>query len=698
MPYLLFLLFCTFAVNLALAVFVFFKNPKKSRNVVFALFGIGTAGWNLSLYFALSGFDPLIWWGRLPFSFGALMAASLLWFVHDFPSRTKHFKFWSVLSLVSGVIFFTLPLTPWMLRSVDVSQGYITGDLNPSVYPLWVLFFLISLTYSLIRSWISLRREKGLQKSQGLAVVMGLTMFWVPVLVTNTILPLIGLFQWNSLGPVFTIFFLAFVAHAILRYRFLEIRWVFKRTLDIVFLWLIAFGIIFTFQVSFERSGQITLVQLLSALTIAFIYLPVSRYILSLTAKLAARGTYETDSALDAIDEISRSVDELETLQRQIAGLFTSFFGYQKVYILTCSSRDQRAVSAHRAGYKDSVATVTPDVLRFVKKTNAELIEASEIGWQLENDQVKDGAGMYRKLHVLLEEHDVDTVVPFVVGKWHVGFALLGDKKDAKLLTNRDVEMVHRIQASISPAMANAARLEDMRQLYDELKEADKIKGEFIDVVSHQFRTPLTAIMWDVELAMDLKPKPAAVRDGLLNIKQRANFLRTVLYQMFDLLELENNKMQFENEPIELDPILQEVTDRNKSYCKEHDICVDLDLTPTKVMADRRHLISALEAIVENACDYSGQGKAVKVITEIDKDKNEAVIYVQDTGIGMNKATLKNLFKKFYRGKDAKKMSPNGTGIALYLAKESLRRMHGSITVDSAPGKGTLFTLRIPRP
>jgi len=100
MSYLLFLLFCTFAINLALAVFVFVKNPKQSKNVVFALFGIGTAGWNLSLYLTLSGFEPQIIWARLPFSFGALMAAALLWFVHDFPNRTKHFKFWSRLSVV----------------------------------------------------------------------------------------------------------------------------------------------------------------------------------------------------------------------------------------------------------------------------------------------------------------------------------------------------------------------------------------------------------------------------------------------------------------------------------------------------------------------------------------------------------------------------------------------------------------------
>jgi len=287
-------------------------------------------------------------------------------------------------------------------------------------------------------------------------------------------------------------------------------------------------------------------------------------------------------------------------------------------------------------------------------------------------------------------------VIPFVIGSTQVALLLVGDKRDAKLLTKRDLFLVRSIQGSLAPALANAARFERMQVLYKELQEADKIKSEFIEVVSHQFRTPLTAILWDAELSIDQNPKPAAVRESLTDIKQRANFIRTVLLQMFDLLELQNKKMRFQSEPIALDTFTQELIDKNAKLCKEKGISFEMDLNSASAKADPSHLSSVFERILENACSYSHSKGKVTITTGADKKSGEAFIKIEDQGIGMSGAMVKNIFKKFYRGTDAKKEKPDGTGLSLYLANEVTRLMKGSIFVESKEGKGSTFTIRLP--
>jgi|GEM_PF-5830082 len=699
MSYLFLLLLCTFAINLSLAVFVLARNSKKTRNIVFAVFAMGTAGWNLTLYLTLAGFEPQIVWARLPFSFASILGAALLWFVHDFPNRTKHFRFWSRLAVVYGIVFFVLPLTPWMLRTVDISQGYVTGDLNPFVYSYWLGSFIFVLIYSLFRSWIGLRKELGLKRNQAFAVVMGLTMFLLPVLFTNVVLPFLGHFEWNALGPVFTIFFIAFVAHAILKYRFLEIRWVVKRTLDIVFLWMVAFALIYGFNIALLQSTEITLVQLLSSLAIAFVYIPASRIILSLSAKLAMRGTYNLTRAQEQISLISRSVDDLDKLQKEVTSLFRKFLGYRKVAIATFSlGKDQEIIASYKRGYTardiedDHVA-----ILRMLVKLGRNTMERAEIDWLLRNEQAHKDVATYRKLFSLLEAHDIDVVIPFTIGKTQVALALVSDKRDAKLLTKRDLFLIRLIQGSLAPALANAARYERMQSLYKELQEADSVKGEFIDVVSHQFRTPLTAILWDAELSLDQKPKPVAVRDSLLDITQRANFIRTVLLQMFDLLELQSNKMRVVSQSVALPDIVHEVLNKDAQVCKTRDISMVLNLQPVSVKADPRHLTSVIERLIENACVYSQVGGEVMIETGSNEKTGEAMLTITDHGIGMSRATLKQVFKKFYRGTEAKKEKPNGTGLSLFLSNEILRLMQGRITVDSKLGKGSAFTIHLPK-
>ncbi|MBU1032578.1 hypothetical protein KJ937_01460, partial [Patescibacteria group bacterium] len=208
MLYLLVLQFVTFVLNTSIGAFILAKNPKKNVNQAFALFALATGGWNLSIFLTLADIGPGLLWGRLAFSFGAVMAAGLLWFVHIFPEPVKRWKLWTAISWICAVGFFALAASPFMIETVQIAGdgiSYITGEFIPQTYMLWTLFFLGSLTYVIFRSWYKTIKSRGLIRRQMLSVTTSVTLFWVLALATNLLLPIFANdFRWNNLGPIFT--------------------------------------------------------------------------------------------------------------------------------------------------------------------------------------------------------------------------------------------------------------------------------------------------------------------------------------------------------------------------------------------------------------------------------------------------------------------------------------------------------------
>ncbi len=689
----------TFLANLALGFSVLLKNPKSKEGRAFALVAFATAGWIVSLYLMIfSQLDTLLI-GRITFVFGSSMLAALLWFVSEFPERNKRSALIRRLALVLGMFFFFLSLSPYMILSAEirVSEGfaYIWGDFG-KIYLAWFLFYIFTVGYTFVHAWLRVRKTSGIKRRQYRALALGLTLFYVPMVVTQIVLPAIGQFQWNSLGPVFSIFAVIFIAQSMLSYRVFNFRWVFKWGLIIpatvsTVVGFIAFGAFLLAPVISPTYSS-----LITAIILTIIYKPLFRFVDVFASRIVGRGSYVFDHAVLEISRLSREHLDLQKLHSRLGKHLNQFFHLERYAVFTFVPNETNIIGAHIRGFGKGLEAVVPDFVKASSEYDMGIVERDELIWRIKYQADPSHIKRDKRMSELLTRWKVDMVVPLTIKKRLVGLLLLGPKTSKEPHGNEDRRLIEVIAGMVTPTFANAARFEAMKLLYEQLQEADKIKGEFIDVVSHQFRTPLTSIMWDVELALDAKPRPVSVRNGLANIHQRANFLRTVLYQMFDLLELENNKMQFMDEVVDLSPLIEEVSSRNKSYCKENDVCVETDLVPMKVRADKRHLFSAVEAIVENACDYSKRGETVTVKTELDHENEMAVIYVRDKGISMDKTTMKHMFKKFYRGKAAKKMSPNGTGIALFLAQEFLRRMNGSISVVSKVGKGTEFTLKIP--
>ncbi len=693
------LLGLTFVVNSVFAFWILAKNPKRQANIAFAVFALGTAGWNLSLFLLLAHLtgSTTLFWGRIAFSFGTLMAAGLLWFSHIFPAPTKHASWWRTAAFILGAIFFFLPISPYMIHSTTVVNGYITGDLDPKVYPMWLLFFLLTLLYTLISSWRRAVRSRGLERNQFLAMTFGVTSFLVPMVFTNAVLPIFNEYRFNNLGPIFTIFLIAFVAQAIIEYRFLETRVVFKKSFDIVFLWLFSVIIIQAFVGLFGHVLTPFIASVGAGFFVAILFIPVSRFIDALTVRLTSRGTYIFDQAVARISEVAHASIDLHELQSAVVDRVAEYFGYANIAFVTFPPHmPTQPLKAVVRGYAKDVVKGLVSAHGFCVARPGLVLEATELQWRLNNDVEAGRADWDREVLVFMRSRGVDAMISFAVGPDVIGLMFLSGKRDGAVLTDRDLALFAIIRGTVAPALANAVRYAQMEKMYTELAALDKAKSDFIGVVSHQFRTPLTAILWNAELALEDKKTSTETRGMFEQIYQRASFLNVTLNRIFSLLALENKQLTFKNERLDVVDLVKESLKSFKALCAEKKLRVTTECDSIAVVGDREKLASVVYIVIENACQFSKAGGQIRISLHRAPTESKMILTVVDEGIGVPPAELSEVFEKFRRGSNAQKAVADGAGVSLYLAKKFIEKHKGTIELSSVLNQGTTVTITLP--
>jgi signal transduction histidine kinase len=690
--------FLTAIINTILGIFVFSKNPRSAVNQAFGLFALGVAGWNLSIFLTITEFIDTLLWGRLAFAFCSVMAAGFLWFVHVFPAPSKRAPFVRNLALILGLIFFYIPASSLMIKSVTIVNGFITGELVKEFYLSWDAFFVLTLFYAMVRSWIQVWKAKGLVRNQQLAVTMGITLFLVPFLTTNIILPLVaGDFRWNNLGPIFTLFLISLVAHAIIRYRFLEIRWVVKKSFDFIILWFFTFCVLTGFQIFLQKTLTVNSVNVISSFAISVMVVPIAQFVSRITAKMTSRGSYVFEDAVAAISDVVHTSLSLENLTEVLASKLDEYFGFSRIALVAFSANHpETPVRTLLRGFnRDVLRSITPGI-RHCEEKNKDIVEASELQWKLENGTDPGGADCDRQILKFMKEWGIEVMIPFFVGDEIVGIALLGQKRDGSVLSQRDLQVLHLMQGTAAPAMANGVRFAEIKRLYSQLENLDKAKSDFIGVVSHQFRTPLTAILWNSELALEHKDLPTEERLSMSEIHQRAVFLNVTLNRIFDMLALENKQMTFEEKVVNFRDVVQDV-EKQFDIVREHkELTFKNALEPALVVGDSEKLASVIRTLVENACNFSRNKSEIKLVLQRLEDQKQVMFRITDTGIGITDEDLPHVFDKFFRGNNALKVATDGAGISLYLARRFVEKQHGTIEVSSEVGKGTTFTVFLP--
>ncbi len=223
-----------------------------------------------------------------------------------------------------------------------------------------------------------------------------------------------------------------------------------------------------------------------------------------------------------------------------------------------------------------------------------------------------------------------------------------------------------------------------------ELMHAIQARDRFVADVSHEFRTPLTSIIGYLELARDAELDPELARYVRI-IHRNAERLLVLVSSLLDAA----NTKELVLRRTDLVKLLRHSAESAAARARSAGVRLETELPESlPVVADRLRTAQIIDNVISNAIKYTPAGGVVTLSARMDDDHAE--FSVADTGIGMTREELDHVFASFYRTEEVRKAAIPGTGLGLSLTERFVREQHGTITVDSEKGVGTVFTVRLP--
>jgi signal transduction histidine kinase len=234
--------------------------------------------------------------------------------------------------------------------------------------------------------------------------------------------------------------------------------------------------------------------------------------------------------------------------------------------------------------------------------------------------------------------------------------------------------------------------------LWRKLRENQSVKYEFITIIAHKFRTPLTEIKWTIDTVMENESDPY-LRKSLTDIQKASDKLAALMGTLIELTNKDTGAgLAYIFERTLIYDFVREIGDGLRNSFQEKNIsfsvqCADPTLA---VFINKIGMRFVLQALIENSCVYSPPGRRVDVV--IFQKHRKVYISITDDGIGIRPRDLSKVFGKFYRARNAKRMDTEGFGVSLFMAQSITRRNHGVIRAFSEGiDRGSTFTIIVPR-
>jgi PAS domain S-box-containing protein len=241
--------------------------------------------------------------------------------------------------------------------------------------------------------------------------------------------------------------------------------------------------------------------------------------------------------------------------------------------------------------------------------------------------------------------------------------------------------------------------LEREREAGQRLVELDRAKTEFVAAVSHDLRTPMTSVIGNLELLLDDETGSvsATQRAALERADRNARRLLRMLEELLLLSRVEGGTFELRVDRIDVREVVEQALGTLDVDLDRSGVRVELHAPdrPVRVEADGEQVERAVMNLVSNAVKFTSSGGRVDI--HVEDEGATATVAVRDTGVGIDHEDLDRLFERFYRAPGAVQGAVPGTGLGLSIVRAVTERHGGTVTVESTPGVGSTFTLRLPK-
>jgi len=228
-------------------------------------------------------------------------------------------------------------------------------------------------------------------------------------------------------------------------------------------------------------------------------------------------------------------------------------------------------------------------------------------------------------------------------------------------------------------------------------KEIDKAKTEFVSLASHQLRTPISAMKWNIELlkTSGLHGASEGERAYVDKIEHGLARMDSLVADFLSVSKLELGTLTPNYEDISFDSFMSTLLDEHEKQALSRSITIDRLFNKETIRTDSHLLSMIIGNLISNAVKYTREGGMVRVTSQ--RENNNYNITIADTGIGIPEEEQSRVFTKIFRAQNARLQVPDGTGLGLYIVREAVRVMGGDVTFTSKEGEGTVFTVVLPQ-
>lgn len=268
---------------------------------------------------------------------------------------------------------------------------------------------------------------------------------------------------------------------------------------------------------------------------------------------------------------------------------------------------------------------------------------------------------------------------------------------------NRMLRHLMAVQQELREVNADLdGKVDQLAQANMRLFEANRLKGDFLATMSHELRTPLNSIIGFSDVLASIRTLDEKQRRYVLNIQKSGKVLLEMINEVLDLAKIESGKMNVRPANFRIEHVLHAQCDMARPLTEKKNIDLDLHIQPglPELYQDQAKIQQIFNNLLSNAIKFTPEGGRITVSAT--QQRNDLVLVVADTGVGIAPEDQTAIFEKFRQGSsalpggDAMTREHSGTGLGLSIVKELCRLLGGEVELESELGKGSTFTVRVP--
>lgn len=275
-----------------------------------------------------------------------------------------------------------------------------------------------------------------------------------------------------------------------------------------------------------------------------------------------------------------------------------------------------------------------------------------------------------------------------------LGLLVLGTPRRGVRLGDDQRTVLELLAGHGAVAIENAQVAAAREETITELEHLDEVKDDFLAILTHELRSPMTSMAGYADLLVERwnQVTPERREEFLRSISRNTRRLAQLIEDVYDALRAERTELSVSHEPVDLEPIVREAGARHVATSDGHRLEVEVAGDVPRAWADADRVAQVVDNLLSNAVKYSPDGGAIRVVLARDGDRVR--IAVSDEGLGIPERERDRLFGKFARLHSRREI--RGTGLGLYLSRQLVHAMGGSIQATSEEGVGSTFEVRLP--